>query len=121
MNNHSHKHPGSVSPQNSGIQLLKDCPMCRTNFQQTDVRIVDTYNNVHLLHVTCSSCTYAILSLFAISQFGLSSVGMATDLSATDAERVLDSNPIDEDEILLFHSLIEGKYKGVGRFEELFV
>ncbi len=121
MGKHLPKPDESTSPQHSGMQLLKDCPVCQTNFQQSDVRIVDTYDNVHLLHVTCSSCTHAILSLFAVSQFGMSSVGMATDLSAKDAERILDSAPIHEDELLSFHALLEGRYGETNRIEDLFM
>ncbi len=117
----SHEHDESESPQLSGMKLLKDCPSCQTNFQQTDIRVVDTYHNVHLLHVTCSSCTHAILSLFAVSQLGMSSVGMATDLSAADAERVLGSVPIHEDEVLAFHSFLEGTYTKASRIEDLFI
>ena len=117
----SHEHDGSESPQMSGLKLLKDCPVCQTNFQQNDVHVVETYNNVHLLHVTCSSCTHAILSLFAISQLGMSSVGMATDLSAIDAERVLGSAPIHEDELLAFHAFLTGEHEEARRIEDLFV
>ena len=117
----SHEHKGSESPQLGGLKLLKDCPVCQTNFQQADVCVVDTYNTVHLLHVTCSSCTHAILSLFAISELGMSSVGMATDLSAADAERVLGSAPIHEDELLAFHAFLEGTPTEATRIEDLFI
>ena len=121
MENHSHEPIESMSPLHNGLQLLKDCPMCKTNFTQTDIQVLDTYNNVHLLHVTCSTCTHAMLSLFAISQLGVSSVGMATDLSAADAERVLGSTPIHEDEILSFHAFLGGTHKNKKRIEDLFV
>ncbi len=117
----SHEQDGSELPQTSGLKLLKDCPVCQTNFQQTDIRVVDTHHNVHLLHVTCNSCTHAILSLFAISQLGMSSVGMATDLSAADAERVLGSAPIHEDELLAFHAFLEGMSPQAKRIEDLFI
>jgi len=107
--------------QFKGLKLLKDCPVCETTFQTTDIRIVDTYDNVHLLHLTCSSCSHALLSLFAISQAGMSSVGMATDLSALDAERVLDTEPIHEDEMLSFHALLSKEAVYKKPIEHLFV
>ncbi|HBB37971.1 MAG: hypothetical protein UV82_C0006G0020 [Candidatus Magasanikbacteria bacterium GW2011_GWD2_43_18] len=107
--------------QFQGLKLLKDCPLCQTTFQTTDIRIVDTYDNVHLLHLTCGECAHAILSLFAVSQMGMTSVGMATDLSALDAERVLDTEPIHEDEILSFHTLLSRESLYKKPIEHLFV
>lgn len=117
----SHDSEGTESPQMSGLKLLKDCPVCQTNFEQTDIRVVETHHNVHLLHITCSSCTHAILSLFAISQLGMSSLGMATDLSASDAERVLAAAPIHEDEVLMFHRFLSGKHTEARGIEDLLV
>jgi hypothetical protein len=51
----------------------------------------------------------------------MSSVGMATDLSATDAERVLDTDPIHEDELLSFHAFLAGKSEVKRQIEDLFV
>lgn len=107
--------------QSQGLKILKECPMCEHSFQSTDVRVVNTYRNVHLLHLTCQSCAHAILSLFAISQTGMSSVGMATDLSAGDATRLLDTEPIGEDEVLLFHTLLSKQGNAHGAFEHLFI
>lgn len=117
----SHEHGEFESPQRSGLKLLKDCPVCQTNFQQSDIRVIATCSSVHLLHVTCGSCTHAVLSLFTISQLGMSSVGMATDLSAADAERVLGSAPIHEDELLAFHAYLKGTHSASERIEDLFI
>jgi len=56
-----------------------------------------------------------------ISELGLSSVGMATDLSAADAERVLHTAPIHEDELLAFHAFLEGTPAQAKRIEDLFI
>ncbi len=121
MGIHSHDQDDSIMPQTSGLRLLKDCPVCQTNFQQSDIRVIDTYQNIHVLHVTCSSCIHSILSVCTVSPFGMSSVGMATDLSAIDAERILDTDPIHEDELLSFHAFLAGKSGEKRQIEDLFV
>ncbi|PIR03240.1 MAG: hypothetical protein COV60_01335 [Candidatus Magasanikbacteria bacterium CG11_big_fil_rev_8_21_14_0_20_43_7] len=121
MKIHSDEQEGNTSPEYKGLQLLKHCPACKATFQQTDIHVVETYQNVHLLHVTCNACTHAILSLFTISQFGMGSVGMATDLSAADADRVIGTTPIHEDELFAFHTFLTGTQKKAHRIEDLFV
>ena len=121
MGRKSHAHDDQRDTQFKGLKLLKDCPVCQTAFQTTDIRIVDTYDNVHLLHLTCGTCAHALLSIFAVSQMGMSSVGMATDLSALDAERVLDTEPIHEDEVLSFHALLSKETQYDRSIEHLFV
>jgi len=46
---------------------------------------------------------------------------MATDLSALDAERVLDTEPIDEDEVLSFHAFLSKQTYADSPIEHLFV
>jgi len=121
MGRKSQPHDEQRDTQYKGLKLLKDCPVCQTAFQTTDIRIVDTYDNAHLLHLTCSECSHALLSIFAISQMGMSSVGMATDLSAFDAERVLNTEPIHEDEVLSFHTLLSKQTHHNKPIEHLFV
>lgn len=121
MGIHSHDQDDHMRPETSGLRLLKDCPVCQTNFQQSDIRVIDTYQNVHVLHLTCSGCAHAIISVCTVSSFGMSSVGMATDLSAIDAERVLDTDPIHEDELLSFHAFLAGKSGEKRQIEDLFV
>lgn len=104
-----------------GLKLLKDCPVCQRAFESTDVRVVDTSDNVHLLHLTCQSCDHALLSLFTISHAGMSSVGMATDLSHTDADRLLGSAPISEEEMLSLHTLLFGDTYQHRQVEDLFI
>ncbi len=90
-----------------GLKLMRECPMCKNEYKFDRFSVLDEYNGVHLVHIVCPKCTNSILALVTISQFGMSSVGMVTDLSAEDARKVYTLDAITDDDILDFHSMLK--------------
>lgn len=69
--------------------------------------MVEEGMGTHLLHLTCTYCNNAMLALIVVSKMGMSSVGMLTDLSAPDAQRLYRHAPLSEDTVLNFHDYLK--------------
>lgn len=97
------------STQNSlfdQIRLMKGCPLCKKDYTREALEIVEEGIGTHLVHLTCTYCSNAMLALIVVSKLGMSSVGMLTDLNAPDARRLHHKAAIGEDMILGFHDYL---------------
>jgi len=88
------------------IKLMKTCPLCKAEYTKEALEIVEERTGTHLVHLTCSECQNAMLALIVVSKLGMSSVGMLTDLNATDAQRLHHKQAITEEQILDFHEYL---------------
>ncbi|MCF6276881.1 MAG: hypothetical protein L3J07_03500 [Candidatus Magasanikbacteria bacterium] len=99
----------SKNPLNEALRLMKHCPLCKQDYIVEKAKIVQKQNEAHLIHITCDNCENAVLVLLVISQLGVSSIGIITDLVLKDMQKFLLKNVITEDDLLNFHELLENK------------
>lgn len=82
------------------IRLLRQCPCCKQAYTEAGMTILEDQGDARLVHAQCQHCLSAVLALTMHSDLGTSSVGMLTDLSATDAQRVRAKSYISQDDLL---------------------
>ncbi len=93
-------------PHPDGIRLVSSCPMCRTNYDPRQARVLNEKDDSRLLWVECAQCGNAILALVLVSSAGVSSVGLVTDLTYEDAARFRASEPVSADHVLAARTLL---------------
>jgi hypothetical protein len=93
--------------QGQELTLGSQCPLCTHEYKQDEVRVLEEQEGTQLLHITCAACHHAMLTFVMTSQLGTSSIGMLTDLSMQDVMRIKRADPLDEDAVLAFHSLLQ--------------
>ncbi len=82
------------------MRFISHCPICNTAYNQDLARLFAEHHNARLVHVTCPSCASNFIAMVMVMSHGLSSVGMITDLSFADAERLFGTEPITTDEVI---------------------
>ena len=92
---------------NEGLRFLSVCPLCEASYNPLEARILSEENNSHLLHIQCRKCSNALLALVLVSQMGISSVGLITDLSFDDVLKYKDEAEVTADDVLDTHLLLE--------------
>lgn len=92
-----------------GLKMMAQCPLCKKSYSEKEAKVVEEKNSAHLVHITCPHCYHSVLALVVVNQLGMSSVGMITDLNIEDVSRLKKFDPISEDELLNFHSLLKNK------------
>ncbi len=78
-------------------KLLSHCPLCDAAYEDQCIRLLGEHGGMRLFHLTCPSCTHAVLAVIMENQHGISSMGMVTDLEVQDAVRFRDAEPISAD------------------------
>jgi len=107
----------SKIPQSSWQQALKfinKCPLCTEPYDPKKAHLFAKNEAAHLVHLTCSKCSSYFIVMILMMGHGLSSVGMVTDLSLADAERLYKAEPITLNEAINGYKLI-----GKNRFNSL--
>lgn len=91
----------------SGITAL--CPLCETKFNPFHARVLEAKEEAHLLHTQCQHCGTYIVSLICSTPFGLSSIGVITDLTAADVLKFKNQPKITCNDVIEFHQVITQK------------
>ena len=88
------------------LASMKQCPLCQRAYSANDISVLFTQEPVHLIHMTCGTCANAILSIVTMSDIGISSIGMMTDLTARDVVRVHSKPSFTSDDVLAWHEFL---------------
>ena len=60
----------------------------------------------HLVYIKCRQCQSAVLALVSLTNLGVSSVGLVTDLSSDDVIKFKSAEPISCDEVIEAHQFL---------------
>lgn len=90
------------------LKFISRCPVCSASYKTDTAKLFARNDLYYFVHITCKSCESHFMAMVTFVGKGVSTVGMITDLSYADAERLFTENPITLDEILDNHKIIKG-------------
>lgn len=99
--------PQHLNPIQEGLRLISRCPVCQVQYSKEKTAVLEANSGAHLVHITCQQCQNSILAVVVLSQLGMSSVGMLTDLASVDVGRVKNRGPVSDDEVLAFYQFLK--------------
>lgn len=88
-------------------ELLLTCPICKEDQVDSDVAFLGAQGDYGVWHVRQSGCGHALLAVVLRKKTLLSAVGLATDLSATDAARMCCQSSVSLGDVLKTHQSLE--------------
>ena len=91
------------------LSLINQCPICSQDYDEKATKLFMDRQNTHLVHITCGNCKSYFVAMIMELGKALSTVGMITDLSFVDIERLHIKDSISLDEAITGYELIEGK------------
>ena len=92
---------------NESLRLITHCPVCKVRYSSNQAKVIEERPDYNLVHITCQNCSKSILAIVMTGSLGVNSVGMVTDLSSDDVLRLRDADPVNADDVLAVHQLIE--------------
>ena len=93
---------------------MRQCPICTHQYTVDAIAVLEEREGMHLVHITCPSCSNAVLAVVVVSAIGMSSVGVVTDLDVQDVVRLRNRPIFSQDDVLDFYTCIESR----GTFEQ---
>ncbi|MBU4512867.1 hypothetical protein KKD19_06575, partial [Patescibacteria group bacterium] len=73
------------------LDLASYCPLCEARQEDLQTDILGERSGARLVHTYCGDCDSHIISLVLTNNFGISSVGLVTDLTSEDILRFKDA------------------------------
>ncbi|MBI5733508.1 MAG: hypothetical protein HY973_01000 [Candidatus Kerfeldbacteria bacterium] len=88
------------------LRLISYCPLCEAPTKPLRARILEDKAGGNLIHLQCANCHSSMLALVVNSPFGITSIGLITDLTSDDVLRFKDKAGLTADEVLEVHQLL---------------
>ena len=101
-----------------GREVLSFCPACKNAANPLDAHILGEKNDARLVHLACQKCARTILALVTVSNAGVSSVSLLTDLTFEDVIRFKESEAITTDHVIALHDQLNGSGSWCERFAQ---
>lgn len=97
----------STSGWQKTLSLINQCPICGQNYDSKATRLFLDKQATHLVHITCGYCHSYFLAMVMELGRGISTIGVVTDLSFADVERLHDQEPIEVNEAIEGYEFVE--------------
>jgi len=82
------------------LKFINKCPSCGEVYATDKARLFAQNNSANLVHITCNGCGGGFIAMILVMNQGISTIGMLSDLSFEDAERLYELEPISIDELI---------------------
>ena len=91
-----------------GLRMISYCPLCESSYNPMEAKVLGEKEDGHLLHIRCKKCWNSILALVLVSNAGVSSVGLVTDLTFEDVVKFREKpSDVSVDDVISVHELLD--------------
>ncbi len=101
------KQPTPTDSWREALKFINKCPICSNSYTPEQATLFGKNEAASLVHLTCTKCQSYFVAMILVLGQGFSSVGMVTDLSLKDAERLSTVQPITMNEAIAGFQLIQ--------------
>lgn len=95
------------SPLN--LKLIKKCPICSSDYHQSNIQILDESDFGVLTYASCNSCKSNLLTKFTSLPQGIIGNAILTDLSPQEVLDFATESDIEADDVLGIQAMLSKK------------
>ena len=88
------------------LKFISHCPICGQNYKSDAGKLFVNESEAKFVHFTCHHCQSHFMAMVTVLAKGMSTVGMVTDLSLKDVQKLHKLSPITVDETIEAHKFI---------------
>src|SRR3989339_630404 len=88
------------------LKLISRCPVCNHDYQSEAAKLFASGGEAKFVHFTCGNCSSHFMAMVMTVAKGVSTVGMITDLSFDDLQKLHKISPLSIDEAIEGHQFI---------------
>ena len=82
------------------LKLISHCPVCSQSYKSEAIKLFAHQSEAKFVHFTCANCHTYFVALIMTMAKGISTVGMITDLSFSDVQKLYKLPAITIDEVI---------------------
>ena len=99
----------------NNLEYLTKCPLCNEAYDNSELIILEEEEKRTTIHLTCRGCKSSMLAVITVSQAGIVSMGMVTDINKDEARSLYNNDAISSDKVIEVHE----RLKAVKKMEEI--
>lgn len=88
------------------LKFISHCPVCGRDYKSKASKLFINDSKAKFVHFTCNYCQSHFMAMIMTIPKGMSTVGMVTDLSLKDVQKLYKLSPITVDEAIEGHKFI---------------
>ncbi len=88
-------------------KMLAKCPFCKSDQGKYTTSSVGTNQSAELVFIRCQACQTAMVTLLVSAGSMVSSIGLLTDLTVEDMDRLSNNQTISADEVMDWHNQLK--------------
>ncbi len=89
-----------------GLKLINYCPVCQNRYDRPEAKILEESDGSCLIHLKCRRCGSSVVALVVANVFGVTSIGLITDLASEEVLKFKNAEPVGTDEVIAAHQLL---------------
>jgi len=89
------------------LKIISSCPVCSTKYHSTEIRLLEEKADTHLVYIKCRKCHTSVIAVILTNNFGISSMGLVTDLNGEDVLKFRKQPPISSNDVIDMHQQVE--------------
>lgn len=91
------------------IKIISFCPVCNAKYNPLEAKVLEEKDEAHLIHIKCRRCQSCVVALILTSNFGISSMGIVTDLDSDDVLKFKAGQVVSADDVIEIYQLLNSK------------
>jgi len=91
------------------LKIISSCPVCSQKYNMSEIKILERKNDAHLIYIQCPSCRSSVLAVILANYFGVSSVGLVTDLTSRDVLKFKNLDNVTTNDVIEIHKEFDNK------------
>ncbi len=88
------------------LKLISHCPVCGRDYKSEAGKLFINESEARFVHFTCHHCHSHFMAMVMMVPKGTSTVGMVTDLSLKDVQKLYKMSPLTIDETIEGHKML---------------
>ena len=88
------------------LKLISHCPICNQTYKPKSAKLFVSDSEAKFVHFTCADCRSHFMAVVMAAPRGVGTVGMVTDLSFSDVQKLYLAQPLTVDEVIEGHKFI---------------
>jgi len=102
--------PNRLSAYISESKIIKRCPTCTSDYKEKHIKVIEQHVDMAVVHITCASCTQAVIAVLGYTHLGVGLIGLATDLNLEDTKRLHRTDSFSEEDLLEAAQMLRTKH-----------